>query len=365
MLPQGAIDFRSKLNCSAELIHTMINGYMLSASLFACVEIDLFTHLDEADGLTLPGLVVACGLSEAQVQKLLSFCLSVGLVRKSESRYQNAAVSTRLLSRRSPEHLCAAVQHHQHHVYPLFAHLTEALRAAHPVAHRLNYAQADQGGREFYGELTENVAEFDVFMAAMNTFSRGAGARLSLLLPPHITPVRILDLGGGGGQVAVELAATRPDVQITLVDLARPVAFANAEVERLQLSSRISCVEGDIFSQLALEEKAFDVVLLSAVLGDWSRAYQDKLLDNAHRHLKRDGMLIVSETLLDEDLSGPILPALMSLYVQLLTEGGANFTGSALQDLLSANRFGDIQIQSNRAYGCRDSIIAFPKSSTL
>jgi hypothetical protein len=51
--------------------------------------------------------------------------------------------------------------------------------------------------------------------------------------------------------------------------------------------------------------------------------------------------------------------------VQLLTEGGSNFTGAVLQDLLIANHFGNIQIQSNRAYGCRDSIVAFPQSPTL
>ncbi len=52
------------------------------------------------------------------------------------------------------------------------------------------------------------------------------------------------------------------------------------------------------------------------------------------------------------------LPALMSLYVQILTEGGRNFTGEALVALLAHKRFADIEVQLNREYGCRDTVLA-------
>jgi hypothetical protein len=48
----------------------------------------------------------------------------------------------------------------------------------------------------------------------------------------------------------------------------------------------------------------------------------------------------------------------MSLYVQILTEGGRNFTGEALVELLAHNRFADIEVQLNREYGCRDTVLA-------
>jgi hypothetical protein len=47
----------------------------------------------------------------------------------------------------------------------------------------------------------------------------------------------------------------------------------------------------------------------------------------------------------------------MSLYVQILTEGGKNFTGEALVELLANNRFDAIEVHLNREYGCRDTVL--------
>lgn len=361
MLSQGTIDFRGKLPSSEGLVHTLVNGYMLSASLFSCVELELFTHLDEHSGSSIEQLADACQLGVDQVQKLLSFGLSVGLIIQSGAQFYNSCDAQKLLSRHSPDNICAAVLHHKNHVYPLFGQLTDSLRTEKPISHRLKLSSEHDELNEFYAELDKSEEEFGVFMAAMNTFSKGAGTRIADVLATKISAsntVRILDLGGGGGQVSIEIAEAIPHAQITLVDLAKATRFASEEVKLKGLASRISCVESDIFAPLSFAEEDFDVVLISAVLGDWSNDYQVTLLANAHHHLKQGGCLVVSETLLDDDLAGPILPALMSLYVQILTEGGRNFTGEALVELLAHNRFADIEVQLNREYGCRDTVLA-------
>lgn len=361
MLNQGTIDFRGKLSSSEGLVHTLVNGYMLSASLFSCVELDLFTHLDESSGTAIDELANACLLSAAQVQKLLSFGLSVGLVIQRGDQFFNSCDAQKLLSRHSVQNICSAVEHHKNHVYPLFGQLADSLKSGKPISHRLQLSDEHDDVNEFYAELDKSEDEFCVFMAAMNTFSIGAGTRIADALASKVStsaPLRILDLGGGGGQVSIEIAEAMPQAQITLIDLAKATRFASAEVGRKGLSGRISCLESDIFARLPLAEADFDVVLISAVLGDWSCNYQITLLANAHRHLKQGGCLVVSETLLDDDLSGPILPALMSLYVQILTEGGKNFTGQALVELLSSNRFDAIEVHLNRAHGCRDTVLA-------
>lgn len=358
MSNQGSIDFRSRLNSSEPLIHTLINAYMMSGALFSCTELDLFSHLDQTPGARLDELAVHCGISTEQTRKLLCFCLSVGLVRQEEERYYCSDDARKLLSRHSPDNLCAAMAHHRRHVYPLFAELSDSLRRQAPICHRLGLGGRD--GSEFYAELDKGAEDFDLFMSAMNTFSRGAGTRLAEIIASHTAvdrPLRVLDLGGGGGQVAIELARSLPDAQIMLVDLPKAVNHAQEQIQAQGLEHRIRCQAGDIFSPLPLETP-FDIVLLSAVLGDWSLDYQRRLLANAYLHLSPGGWLVVSETLLDDDLGGPILPALMSLYVQLLTEGGENFTASGLTRLLQDNGFEQAQVHYNRAHGCRDTVMA-------
>lgn len=368
MLNQGTIDFRGKLPSSEALVHTLVNGYMLSASLFGCVEVDLFSHLDETSGTAISELADACLLSAAQIQKLVSFGLSVGLITQRDEQFFNSSDAQKLLSRRSAHNICSAVEHHSRHVYPLFGQLAESLKSGKPISDRLHLSSAHGDTNEFYTELDKSENDFGVFMAAMNTFSTGAGTSIADALSARVgsaAPFRILDLGGGGGQVSIEIAQAISQVKITLVDLEKATRFARAEVDRKGLGDRISCVSGDIFARLPLTETDFDVVLISAVLGDWSHNYQVTLLANAHHHLKSGGCLVVSETLLDDDLAGPILPALMSLYVQVLTEGGQNFTARSLVALLSGNQFDHIEVQLNRAHGCRDTVLASKVSGDI
>ncbi|KTC45106.1 hypothetical protein AO262_29320 [Pseudomonas fluorescens ABAC62] len=364
MTNQGTIDFRGKLPSSEALVHTLVNGYMLSASLFGCVEVDLFSHLDETSGTAVNELADACQLSAVQVQKLLSFALSVGLVIQRDEQFFNSSDAQKLLSRHSAHNICSAVEHHSHHVYPLFGQLAESLKNGKPISDRLHLSSAPGETTEFYAELDKSEKDFAVFMAAMNTFSTGAGTRIAQALSARVDaakPLRILDLGGGGGQVAIEIALAMPQAQITLIDLEKATRFARSEADRNGVGDRITCLPGDIFAPLPLPAADYDVVLICAVLGDWSHDYQVTLLANAHRHLKSGGCLVISETLLDDDLAGPILPAIMSLYVQILTEGGQNFTALSLVALLSDNQFDGIEVQLNRAHGCRDTVLASKK----
>lgn len=361
MLSEGTIDFRGRLPSSEALVHTLINGYMLSASLFACVEVDLFSNLNEITGASICELSQACLLSAEQIQKLVSFGLSVGLIIQRNEQFFNSSAAQKLLSRRSTHNMCSAVEHHSRHVYPLFGQLVESLKSGKPISGRLRLSSEQCDTNEFYTELDKSDKDFDMFMAAMNTFSANAGTRIAAALSARIdsaVPLRILDLGGGGGQVSIEIAQAIPLAKITLIDLEKAVLFAHAEVGRSGLRDRISCISGNIFADILPTEGDFDVVVISAVLGDWSHDYQVALLNNAHNYLKSGGCLVVSETLMDNDLGGPILPALMSLYVQILTEGGQNFTARSLVSLLYSNGFDHIDVQLNRTHGCRDTVLA-------
>ncbi|MEB0077595.1 methyltransferase [Pseudomonas sp. CCI3.2] len=285
----------------------------------------------------------------------------MGLIIQRDEQFFNSSDAQKLLSRHSAHNMCSAVEHHSRHVYPLFGQLADSLQSGKPISDRLHLSSAQSNTDEFYAELDKSENDFGVFMAAMNTFSTGAGTRIADALSTRVgsaAALRILDLGGGGGQVSIEIAQAIPQAQITLIDLEKATRFARAEVDRNGLGDRILCRPGDIFSRLPLAEADFDVVVISAVLGDWSHDYQVTLLANAHHHLKSGGCLVVSETLLDDDLAGPILPALMSLYVQILTEGGQNFTARSLVALLSGNQFNHIEVQLNRAHGCRDTVLA-------
>jgi tRNA (cmo5U34)-methyltransferase len=76
---------------------------------------------------------------------------------------------------------------------------------------------------------------------------------------------RLLDVGCGAGNYALKLLQVLPDMDITLVDLSRPML--DRAVERIQGVSkgRIHPIQGDI-RELDFEASRFDVILAAAVL---------------------------------------------------------------------------------------------------
>lgn len=360
MTNEGVVNLRSTIESSESFVHTMINSYMLSASLFTCVEFDIFSFLSANHGVSIHDLASRCSLDVEQLQKIVSFCRAVGLIFEKNELLFNSKVAEKLLSRNSCDtNVIDAVLHHKNHIYPLFSYLNESLSLNEPVVSKLGCFEGHAVNGEFYSDIANNDKELEICMGAMNIFSRGSGSLVADCI--NDLPIRepkILDLGGGGGQVAIEIASVIPDAEIILVDIPKVVDLTRKIVSKSQIRGNIECLSADFFSPLPLPPDAYDIVVLSSLLGDWGREAQDKLLSNAYLHLKEGGLLIVCETLLDNNLSGPILPTLMSLYVQVLTHGGENFTEHKLLQLLENHLFHDITVSINRLCGCRDIITA-------
>ncbi len=90
-------------------------------------------------------------------------------------------------------------------------------------------------------------------------------AGLPFLPPPRKTPLRLLDLGSGGGFPALPLLVVRRDLEGTLVDSVRKKCdFLSAAAERLALTARILNVR---FPDSFPMEKSgpFDVLTTRAV----------------------------------------------------------------------------------------------------
>jgi hypothetical protein len=101
-----------------------------------------------------------------------------------------------------------------------------------------------------------------------------------------------------------------------------------------------------------------DAVLLSGVLGDFDAAGRRRLLAVARGLVKPRGTIIVSETLLDDDRRGPLLPALLALNMLLATRGGDNFTGGEIVAMLTEAGFVDANVHRNGDKGVRDLVVA-------
>jgi tRNA (cmo5U34)-methyltransferase len=75
----------------------------------------------------------------------------------------------------------------------------------------------------------------------------------------------LLDVGAGAGNYALRMLEALPGLDVTLVDLSRPMLDRAAERLRGSTASQVSCVQSDV-RQLELGEGRFDLITAAAVL---------------------------------------------------------------------------------------------------
>lgn len=135
-----------------------------------------------------------------------------------------------------------------------------------------------------------------------------------------------LDIGCGAGNYTVKLLQRLPDLDVTLIDLSRPML--DRAVQRIGPLTRgaVTPLQGDI-RDLRLPDAGFDIVLAAAVLhhlrGDceWERVFQ-----KLHQCLRPGGSLWIA------DLVEHSIPAVQALMWQRYGQYLSSLKGDAYRD---------------------------------
>lgn len=114
-----------------------------------------------------------------------------------------------------------------------------------------------------YGALESWVYDRCIAPAVMDLSDR-VEARLLARLPEG---ARVLEVGSGGGQLAVQLAGKRPDLSIVGLDLS-PEQVARAAARARPVAGRVRFVEGSAMA-LPFDDGTFDAVLSVASIKHW------------------------------------------------------------------------------------------------
>jgi predicted O-methyltransferase YrrM len=133
-----------------------------------------------------------------------------------------------------------------------------------------------------------------------------------------------LDLGGGPGLYAVEMARRRPDLVVTLLDRPGTLVEARRNVEAAGLGDRVRTLPGD-----ALRDPLggpYDLVLTSNLLHIYPPESNRLLVARAAAALAPGGCLAVKDFLLDPDRTTPAGGALFAVNMLVSTEGGDSYT---------------------------------------
>jgi SAM-dependent methyltransferase len=296
-------------------------GYRASRILQTAVGLDLFTRLS-GQCCTCEALAQLCSADLKLLEKVLVACCAMGLLEKQGAGYANTALSEQYLVEGKP-------------LYQgnIIAHSAGVWEYWNALPSQLAAATTPQDPTRSHRD----------FILGMENVTMGGRGKLFI---DHINlsgRTHLLDVGGGPGTYSALACEKYPGLKATVFDLPETIAITRQIVAEKGMESRISVREGnwetDSFGS------GYDVVLLSNVLhgADSSAAMK---LKKAWDCLDRGGLLVIQEFLLNEDKTGPLIPALFNVMV------GA-YAGAELFSVIEEAGFSSPElVLQNEAIGC-------------
>jgi acetylserotonin O-methyltransferase len=289
----------------------LIQAFRRSKTMFTAVSLGVFDRLGDGTAASAQ-LASQLDAHPIALEQLMDACAGLGLLEKQDGAYRNSLVTQKYLRRDSPDTLTGYILYSNEALYPMWADLEGAVREGSP-----------RWGKVFglHGGL---FSSFYRTPEARETFLRGMHG-LGRLTSPELVRVfnlvrfqRIVDLGGGTGHLAIAACERCCSMEGIVFDLAEAVEHARPHVEASPARDRVRLVAGDFF-QDALP--AADLYALGRILHDWNDDRIRELLRRIHAALPSGGALLIAESLLDDDKTGPIPAQMQSLNMLVCTEG--------------------------------------------
>ena len=311
-------------------IMQMVSGFWVSKTLASAVELGVFSRMS-GKKVQAEEFAPLFGLQPRPAEMLLSACTALGLLERQDGHYQNSALAEEFLVKGKPYYFGGVVTMLDRRLYLPWNRLTEALKN--------NRAQTWGEHDGIFEAISANPDEQRNFTESMHSFSIQSGKALAGTFD-FSTYKQLLDIGGGSGAYCIEAARKFPNLRGAVYDLAPALEIAREKIAEANLTDRIEIRPGNFFEDDL--PQGFDVHLLSMILHDWTPDKNLSILRKSFQALRAGGTLIVSELMMDDDKSGPVPAALMSLNMLIETEG-RNYTWTEYTEWMKQAGFENIQ----------------------
>jgi hypothetical protein len=310
------------LEASAKVVELITGGWRAQA-IYTAVKLGLPDHI--AEGRTTSAeLAAATGAKEEGIHRLMRLLVAMAVFEGNEdSGYRNTSISTALLDQ--PDSMRPMCLLYGEDFYAAWGHALEAITT---VSSGFEAAY----GQPLYAYLGQNQDASDRFQGAMK-----AGNLFFEYVPGvyDFSGKRVVDLGGGNGQLLAAILGATPDATGTLLDREHVVAVARQNLAATIGLDRVEVHGGDMFAGVP---EGGDVYLLCRVLAGHSDDAVVGLFESIRRGMAGpDSRLLLLDRLVVEKDS-TVLPALWDLHL-LMTTGGRHRSLEQLRVLLDRAGF--------------------------
>ncbi|MEJ3750544.1 methyltransferase [Actinomycetes bacterium KLBMP 9797] len=298
--------------------------FYASKALLSGAEIGLFTLLAKGPA-TEPEIRDQLGLHQRATRDFLDALVGLGLLEREGDQYRNSPAADFSLDEAKPSYRGGLLKL-LNWQYAIWGDLTKLLRTG----------ERQQPSAYDFKQLYSNPEAIRRFMAAMD----GATASIAPALAHAFdwsTVTSFVDVGGGRGSVAAEIAKAHPHLRGGCLDLPSVEPIFDEHMNRLGMTGRVGFHGVDFFAD---DLPTVDALIFGHVLHDWDDLRRLTLLRKAHDALPAGGQVLIYDAMIDDERRDPGT-LLMSLSMQLITPGGSEYTAADCRSWLARAGFAE------------------------
>ena len=216
------------------------------------------------------------------------------------------------------------------HLWPLWENLKHSVASG-------GSARELATGRTGYAHLETDCEASAVFNRGMLEISRVVGAA-AVHAYDFSDVTRIVDVGGGYGEILRTILAAHPEMHGVLFDLPHALDGARAHFAKEDLASRVDLVSGSFFDAVP---KGGDLYLLKSILHNWPDERAVAILENCRDAMASHARLVLIERVMPDRMHESIEHQALSRtdLNMLVGLGGRERTAAEISALLERAGF--------------------------
>lgn len=139
----------------------------------------------------------------------------------------------------------------------------------------------------------------DIYMKAMEYGVKYAAVVIVKLVKKYITVNKVLDLGGGPGEIAATFCKLCKNSSAVVFDLPEMRSYAQENVVNKQMEKKIQLISGDCL--IDNWGKNYDVIVISNLLHFFDKNNIVEILNKAYKALNYNGIVVVHDFFTGEE----------------------------------------------------------------
>ena len=307
----------------------MVNGAWTTQAVGTAVKLGVPDRLG-SDARTAAALAVEIGVDAGALERLLRALATIDVVLETAASTFRLTSTGELLRADHASSVAAWAMLMKTRLWPVWSQLDHCVGTGHSAR------QATWGADDF-GIFDDQPDAARVFHRAMLELTRPAAAALANKIDWSAC-TRVVDVGGGSGNLMAALLAAHPHLRGVVLDRPHAMTFAEGVLRDARVLDRCECIAGDFFDSVP---PGADAYVLKSVLHDWDDDRCARILASCRAAMVSGSRLWVIERV------APDVPAVTPLdqshafsdLNMLVSTGGRERRESEFRSLLAGAGF--------------------------